>query len=182
VNGDYSYYCEKKFDKRWAMIGDAGAFLDPIFSSGIFVGMRSAELVSEAVHKLLTQNDQTALENTYVKVTGAIKVLEKFIRLFYKPEVLNFSNLGDPTNQLGFEKTENIYSLFHFLLAGDFFEDHGKYSDFLDTMHDYKNVEKFRNLIDYSFDKHQAPNCGEIFEEMYGKMTAKIEFDQKAFI
>ena len=49
-------------------------------------------------------------------------------------------------------------------------------------MHDYKNVVKFRNLINYSFDKHDAPNCGEVFEEMYGKMTAKIEFDQKAFV
>ena len=181
VNEEYSYYCEKKFGKNFAMIGDAGAFLDPIFSSGIFVGMRSAELVSEAIHKLFSADDQTALEKVYVKINGAVNVLEKFIRLFYKPEVLNFSTLGDPTRQAGFKKTENIYSLFHFLLAGDFFEDHRKYSEFLDTMHDYQMVEKFRNLISYSREANAVVNCGEQYEEMYGKMTAKLEFDLSAF-
>ena len=49
--GDYSYYCEKKYGNNFALIGDAGAFLDPIFSSGIYVGMHSAELTGEAIYK-----------------------------------------------------------------------------------------------------------------------------------
>jgi flavin-dependent dehydrogenase len=181
VNGDYSYYCEKKYGNNYAMIGDAGAFLDPIFSSGIFVGMRSAEIVSEAVHKVLTSKDTMALPQTFEKIDGAVKVLEKFIKLFYKPEVVNFATLGDPGKLLGFEKTENIYSLFHYLLAGDFFEDHAKYGGFLDAMHNDQMVEKFRNLINYSRDSNSVSDCGESFEEMYGAMTAKLEFDLQAF-
>jgi flavin-dependent dehydrogenase len=77
VIGDYSYHCEKKHSENYAMIGDAGAFLDPIFSSGIFVGMRSAELVTAAVDSLLKNNDRTELDAAYVKINGAVKVLEK---------------------------------------------------------------------------------------------------------
>jgi hypothetical protein len=116
-----------------------------------------------------------------VKISGAVKVLEKFIRLFYSPHLLNFSTMGDVKRNMGFEKTENTYALFHFLLAGDFFEDHRKYSEFLDSMRNERMVEKFRHLIQYSTDKNAATSCEENFEEMYGKVTAKIQFDLSAF-
>jgi flavin-dependent dehydrogenase len=181
VNGDYSYHCENKFGDNYAMIGDAGAFLDPIFSSGIFVGMRSAEIVSDAIHRLLNSNDTSALASTYERINGAVGVLEKFIRLFYRPDAINFSTMGDPGKLIRFERTENMYTLFHYLLAGDFFEDHKKYSGFLDSMHNDQMIDKFRNLIRYSKEENEVIDCGENFNDMYGKMTASLEFDLSAF-
>jgi len=182
INGDYSYFCDKKYGENFAMIGDAGAFLDPIFSSGIFVGMHSAELVAEAVHAKLSLGSTKLLDEAYLSINGAVKVLEKFIKLFYSPENVNFSKMGNPQKLLQFKESESIYSIFHFLLAGDFFTHHEKYSDFLDTMQNPKMLSKFQNLIKHSKDYGDQANCGEKYEEMYGEMTHEIKFDLTAFL
>ncbi|MDF2451638.1 MAG: dependent oxidoreductase [Bacteroidota bacterium] len=181
LNGDYSYYCEKKYGNNFAMIGDAGAFLDPIFSSGIFVGMHSAELVSEAVHQKLSSANVNLLDDAYVSINGAVKVLEKFITLFYSPENINFSKMGNPGELLQNKDAETIYSIFHFLLSGDFFIHHEKYSTFLDNMRDPKVLAKFQNLINHSKEYGADANCGEDFEEMYGKMDYDVKFDKSVF-
>ena len=33
VNGDYSYICHQKWGDNFALVGDASAFIDPIFST-----------------------------------------------------------------------------------------------------------------------------------------------------
>jgi flavin-dependent dehydrogenase len=177
IIGDYSYYCEKKYGNNYAMIGDAGAFLDPIFSSGIYVGMQSAEMLAEALeNKFLGKGDMT-LDKMYVKITGAVNLLEKFIRLFYTPEALNFSTMGDP-DQLLYHKFEMAYQIFHYLLAGDFFENYEKYSQFIDMIRDEKTLNKFQNLIKHQKDDNPNASCGEKFEEMYGEMKHRIVFDK----
>ena len=179
--GDYSYYCEKKYGDNYALVGDAGAFLDPIFSSGIYVGMHSAELVADALYeKLRSENGVKEMMKAYTKIDGAVKLLEKFIRLFYTPEALNFSTIGTPEGLLMFKKYEGAYAIFHYLLAGDFFNNYEKYSEFIDVIRDERALAKFENLIDHA---HSAmpQSCGEEFEKMYGEMTHEIEFDHKAF-
>ena len=49
VNGDYSYFCHKKWGDNFSLVGDASAFIDPIFSSGVYLAMQSSRLVSAAV-------------------------------------------------------------------------------------------------------------------------------------
>ena len=181
--GDYSYYCEKKYGENFALIGDAGAFLDPIFSSGIYVGMHSAEIVGEAIYKKIkkTPDAQSAMDEAYTQINGALKLLEKFIRLFYTPEALNFSSLGNPEELLVYEKFESAYTIFHYLLAGDFFKNYEKYSEFIDVIKDQKTLVKFQNLINHNKDIKPDSKCGESFEEMYGDMTHEIKFDHSAF-
>jgi flavin-dependent dehydrogenase len=178
--GDYSYFCEKKYGRNYAMVGDAGAFLDPIFSSGIYVGMHSAELVTNAIHKKLTGGDgDSALDEAFKEITGAVKLLEKFIRLFYTPDAMNLATIGRPEDLLLFDKSEMAYQIFHYLLAGDFFQNHEKYSSFIDMVKDEKTLMKFQNLINHSKETRPESVCGESFEEMYGEMTHKIEFDPR---
>ena len=179
--GDYSYYCEKKYGDNFALVGDAGAFLDPIFSIGIYVGMHSAELVADAIYdKLNGKNENLELVKAYTKIEGAVKLLEKFIRLFYTPEALNFSTIGSPEGLLKFKKFEGAYAIFHYLLAGDFFNNYEKYSEFIDVIADKRALSKFENLINHA-QGDMPKQCGEEFEKMYGEMIHKIEFDHKAF-
>ena len=37
----------------WVMIGDAARFLDPIYSSGLFLALASAELAADCIHRVL---------------------------------------------------------------------------------------------------------------------------------
>lgn len=49
ATGNYSYSSRRIDGERWLMIGDAGMFVDPVFSSGVFFSMNSAELGAEVV-------------------------------------------------------------------------------------------------------------------------------------
>ena len=44
----------------WIMVGDAAAFLDPIYSSGLFLALASAELAAGCVHEALVTGDCSA--------------------------------------------------------------------------------------------------------------------------
>ncbi len=54
VTGNYSYSCARMGGPGWIMVGDAYAFVDPVFSSGVYLAMHSgrqaAALVDEVLH------------------------------------------------------------------------------------------------------------------------------------
>ena len=43
VTGNYSYTNARMTGPGWVMVGDAYAFIDPVFSSGVYLGMNSGE-------------------------------------------------------------------------------------------------------------------------------------------
>jgi flavin-dependent dehydrogenase len=49
VTGNYSYACSRVAGPGWAMVGDAQAFIDPVFSSGVLLAMDGAEQVADVV-------------------------------------------------------------------------------------------------------------------------------------
>jgi flavin-dependent dehydrogenase len=51
--GDYSYRNSTLFGDRWLLAGDAAGFIDPVFSSGVFLGIMSAEKAADALHAVL---------------------------------------------------------------------------------------------------------------------------------
>ncbi len=71
--------------KGWVMIGDAAAFLDPIYSSGLFLALASAELAAGCIHNGLSRNNLSA--ETLGAFTGqlwnGIEVIRRLIHAFY---------------------------------------------------------------------------------------------------
>lgn len=53
----YSANVTKLFDRNFALLGNAGEFLDPVFSSGVTIAMKSAELAAEALIKHFNQEE-----------------------------------------------------------------------------------------------------------------------------
>ena len=53
VTGNYSYDATQMGGPGWILIGDAFAFLDPVFSSGVYLAMSGAELAIEVVDQAL---------------------------------------------------------------------------------------------------------------------------------
>lgn len=172
VMGDYSYSVEKKFGDNYAMVGDSGAFLDPIFSSGIYVAMETAHRVSKSIDiKFREGNEagQKAFEEHFTAINGGYDLIEKFVRLFYDPELLNFSHIG--ADEDGYVKFLNAYEVFHYLLAGDFFSDYKKYSEFIDDLNKERNFNRFVNYVKSR--ANEFPNsdfCRYSFEEVYGHL------------
>lgn len=172
VVGDYSYFAKQKYGSNWAMIGDAGAFLDPIFSSGLFVAMETAYRVTKVVDIHLKKGSaeaQPAFAETFVDIEGGYKLIEKFVRLFYDPELMKFSHTG--TGDDGYQKFLNAYDTFHYLLAGDFFANWRKYTGFLDTLNHERNFNQFINYVKTKAQEFSDKEyCRYSFQDIYGHL------------
>jgi len=74
----------------WVMIGDAAAFLDPIYSSGLFLALASAELAATSIHSALDAEDVSAerLGRFTRPLAQGVNVIYRLIQAFYDP---NFS-------------------------------------------------------------------------------------------
>jgi flavin-dependent dehydrogenase len=148
INADYSYYTRKKYGSNFAIVGDAAAFLDPIFASGVYIGIKSAHLVAQGVHRHLTaeQNGGMTLDRAYEHIAGGYVMVEKLIRLFYNPDSISFAEVGSAID-IDYRKFELAYTVLHFLLAGDFFENYARYVEFIELLQDARNLEKFKHRI-----------------------------------
>lgn len=151
VEGDYSYYVNKesKYGRNYAMVGDASTFIDPIFSSGIFLSMNGSRLVSEAIHAKLTDGDdagEAAMTAAYKKINGAYGLVHNLIRLYYNPHATNFAEAGSFVSSDHLQH-ENAMAAGHYLLAGDFFDRYEEYGKFFDLLENPKHFEKFKHTI-----------------------------------
>jgi flavin-dependent dehydrogenase len=57
VEKDFSYQASTYAGDRWILAGDAGSFLDPIFSTGVSIAMESGIEAAEALHAASERND-----------------------------------------------------------------------------------------------------------------------------
>lgn len=148
AHGDYSYYTNSKYGKNFAIIGDASAFLDPIFSSGIYVGMMSAKFVAEKLDEAIRkdQNPEKLLKQVYDNLDAAYELVEKLIRVFYDPNALSLSYLTD-AKDAGYEQFDRAYNIYHYLLQGDFMLNPKKYHSAVDILKDNNQFQKYVNFI-----------------------------------
>ncbi|AEF98780.1 NAD(P)/FAD-dependent oxidoreductase [Methylomonas methanica] len=55
VEADFSYSNRQRYGLRYACCGDAAGFLDPVFSSGVFLAFTSAARIADRVHQGLSE-------------------------------------------------------------------------------------------------------------------------------
>jgi len=54
---DYTYRSRELAGDGWVMVGDAFGFLDPLYSSGVMLALKSGELAADAIHGALEKGD-----------------------------------------------------------------------------------------------------------------------------
>lgn len=59
---DYSYRATQVAGDGWVLVGDAFAFLDPLYSSGVLLALRSGEMAAEAIVEGLRRGDVSAAQ------------------------------------------------------------------------------------------------------------------------
>ena len=57
---DFSYISRQIAGRGWVACGDAFGFLDPIYSSGVFLALKSAEMAADSVNEGLRSGDLSA--------------------------------------------------------------------------------------------------------------------------
>ncbi|MEX2380768.1 MAG: NAD(P)/FAD-dependent oxidoreductase [Opitutales bacterium] len=101
VTTDYSFMYRNFAGPRYLLVGDAAAFVDPVFSSGVYLAMDSA---GRAVDLLLQAEGQsralTSVETTQYtsKLKKSIGVMRKLIEMFYDDD--GFAVFLHPTDRL----------------------------------------------------------------------------------
>ena len=84
---DYSYRNTSLFGDRWLLAGDAAGFIDPIFSTGVFLGIRSGEQAANALHAALSNpRCRPAVFRKYERsVNRVMDLYLRFVSNWYKP-------------------------------------------------------------------------------------------------
>ena len=57
---DYSYRATRCAGNGWVLVGDAFGFLDPLYSSGVLLALKSGQLAADAIGQALAANDLSA--------------------------------------------------------------------------------------------------------------------------
>jgi flavin-dependent dehydrogenase len=82
---DYSYRSKYNSGNGFVIIGDAYGFLDPIYSSGVLLALKMAELAADAIHDAFNTNDFSAerLGQFQAKLDQGIESMRKLVYAFY---------------------------------------------------------------------------------------------------
>jgi flavin-dependent dehydrogenase len=115
ATGNYSYYADRMAGDRYILLGDAYGFIDPVFSSGVYLAMNSAFLAADVVDGVLA--DPGAAPRLYREFDRTVqRGLKTFSWMIYRMTSPAMRNLiMDPENLLG------VVSGVISFLAGDVF-------------------------------------------------------------
>lgn len=81
---DYSYLNRQLTGNRLLRVGDAAGFLDPIFSSGVFIAMTSGQRAAEAILKSTSEGARRSAFARYEKkLRGTLGFYRDFVEMFY---------------------------------------------------------------------------------------------------
>jgi len=116
VTGNYSYDSRQIGGPGWMMVGDAFAFVDPVFSSGVYLAMCGAEQAAQAVEMALRQPaaEKALLRQLEKRYRNGIRRFSFFIYRFNDPVMERL--FRQPSNRLQIE--QGMISM----LAGDLFD------------------------------------------------------------
>lgn len=90
AKSDYSYRNRRLTGDRWLLAGDAAGFIDPMFSTGVFVAIETAEQAANAVGEVL-QNERrraTAFKKYERETNRAMDLYLRFVGNWYKPRFI----------------------------------------------------------------------------------------------
>jgi flavin-dependent dehydrogenase len=116
VTGNYSYDSTRMGGPGWVMVGDAFAFLDPVFSSGVYLAMSGAEQAAQLVDAALREPkmELALLRRLEKRQRAAMARFSFFIYRFNGPILQEM--FRHPSNRWQLEQA--VISM----LAGDLFD------------------------------------------------------------
>lgn len=115
VLNDFSYRSLQPSGHGWVLIGDAYGFLDPIYSSGVLLALKSGEFAADTIHEAFRTGDFSGeqLGGFHPTMYRGIEAMRKLVYAFYSR---NFSFGQFVRNHPEYQK--NLVDL----LVGDVFK------------------------------------------------------------
>jgi flavin-dependent dehydrogenase len=82
----------------WALVGDAFGFVDPVFSSGLLIGMEGAEALAGAI----LDGTEQAFARYERRVQRALTIWQRLVDYFYDGRLFTLFQVGDYVRQTWF--------------------------------------------------------------------------------
>jgi flavin-dependent dehydrogenase len=132
VTNEFSFHSKYCGSEGLLLVGDALSFLDPVFSSGLMLALKSGVMAGDAVHEALLARDFSPSRFTEYarKLRHGIENMRKLVYAFYDPN-FSFRELTDKYPDLAGDVTD--------CLSGDVDKDFTKL---------FKAVEEFAEVPD----------------------------------
>jgi len=107
VEADFSYRSATLRGDRWLLAGDAAGFIDPIFSSGVFLAVFSGEQCADVLNEVLDRPEKASrLFRRYERaVNRAMNIYLRFVNAWYTKEFIEV--FLSPRNVLGLAPAVN---------------------------------------------------------------------------
>ena len=112
---EYSYRSKQAAGNGWVLVGDAFAFLDPLYSSGVLLALKSGQLAADAIVEGLSKGDTSAqqLGNWEPGFVQGVERMRRLVCAYY--EGFSFGRFV--------QRYPHLKGLLTDLLIGDLFKD-----------------------------------------------------------
>jgi len=100
---DYSATSGKMIGNGYVLVGDAATFLDPVFSTGVFLALATGERAAQAVDRALTKHGRLDAKDLVRYEREAKKLFARFRRFvynFYDPVFFEAFCTPDPPESM----------------------------------------------------------------------------------
>ncbi|MGB8352432.1 MAG: NAD(P)/FAD-dependent oxidoreductase [Chthoniobacteraceae bacterium] len=97
---DYSYRNTSLYGDRWLLAGDAAGFIDPVFSTGVFLAIRSGEAAADAIGAVLKKpaSRPAVFKKYQAGVNRVMDLYLRFVSNWYQPQFGDV--ITNPVNHL----------------------------------------------------------------------------------
>ena len=85
---DFSYRASRIAGNNWVLIGDAFGFLDPVYSTGLFLALKSGEMAADVIIEAFRKNDfsEAQLGSFGPAFVKGMEAFRKLVYAFYTKE------------------------------------------------------------------------------------------------
>ena len=85
---DFSYRASRIAGNNWVLVGDAFGFLDPVYSTGLFLALKSGEMAADAILEAFQKNDfsEAQLGSFGPAFVDGMEAFRKLVYAFYTKE------------------------------------------------------------------------------------------------
>ncbi|MCA9175627.1 MAG: tryptophan 7-halogenase [Planctomycetales bacterium] len=85
VAKEFSYSTREHAGEGWVLVGDAYGFIDPIYSSGVYLALKSGELAADAIDEGFRSSDLSAgqLAKWCPDFEQGVDLIRRLVRAFY---------------------------------------------------------------------------------------------------
>lgn len=87
---NYQLVSERSVGENWALVGDTAGFIDPVFSSGLFLGMNGAFLLADAMLK----GKPDAMKHYEQEVRHHLKTWHEIVDYYYNGRLFTCFKVG----------------------------------------------------------------------------------------